>query len=83
MMGRGCGILFGLPRPRSERQAWEEERAEIPAQIAALQRELAATPATQPDHREALTWKIRRAEKRRAELDTRLEGPKREQSAPS
>jgi hypothetical protein len=50
-----CGILAGMPRPRTEREAWQEERAEIPAQIAALQRDLATTPATHPERREALT----------------------------
>jgi hypothetical protein len=32
-----------MPRPRTERQAWADERGEIPAQIAAFQRDLAAT----------------------------------------
>jgi hypothetical protein len=61
-----------MPRPRSERQAWEDERAEIPAQIAAFQRALAATPAADTEGRERLTWNIRRAEQRMAELDARL-----------
>jgi hypothetical protein len=65
-------MLSAMPRRRSEREQWKEERAEIPAQIAALQRELEATPATHAERREGLTWKIRRAERRMAELDARL-----------
>lgn len=61
-----------MPRPRSERQAWQEERVETPALIAALQRELAATAAADMESRERLTWRIRRAEQRLAELDARL-----------
>ena len=61
-----------MPRPRTERQAWQEERVETPALIAALQRELAATPVADTESRERLTWRIRRAEKRLAELDARL-----------
>ena len=72
MMDCGCGILFAMPRPQSERQAWEEERAETPPQIAALQRNLDATPAAHPERREGLTWKIRCVEKRMADLDKRL-----------
>jgi hypothetical protein len=65
-------MLSAMPRPRSEREQWKEERAEIPAQIAALQRDLDATPATHSERCEGLTWKIRRAEQRLAELDARL-----------
>jgi hypothetical protein len=61
-----------MPRPRTERQAWQEERVETPALIAALQRELAATPAADMESRERLTWWIRHAEQRLAELDARL-----------
>ena len=50
-----------MPRPRSERQAWENERAELPAQH---------TP-----RRDRLTWTIRRAQNRIAELDARLKAP--------
>jgi hypothetical protein len=48
-----------MPRPRTERQALEEERAEIPAQIAAYRQELADTP-TSPEYkarRERLDWR--------------------------
>jgi hypothetical protein len=62
-----------MPRPRDEREAWAQERAEIPEQIAAWHETLAATPAADTTRREALTWKIRRAERRLAELDARLE----------
>jgi hypothetical protein len=65
-------MISGMPRPRTERQAWQEERVETPALIAALQRELAATPAADTESRERLTWRIRRAEQRLAELDARL-----------
>jgi hypothetical protein len=65
-------MISAMPRPRSERQAWQQERVEIPALIAALRRELAATPAADTENRERLTWRIRRAEKRMAELDARL-----------
>jgi hypothetical protein len=61
-----------MPRPRSERHVWEDERAEIPAQIAAWQRDLAATPADDREGRERLMWLTRRAEQRMAELDARL-----------
>jgi hypothetical protein len=44
----------------------------LPAQIAELHEALAATPPADKDRREALTWKIRRAEKRLAELAARL-----------
>jgi hypothetical protein len=33
-----------MPRSRNERQALEEERADMPAQIAAYQQDLAAAP---------------------------------------
>ena len=34
-----------MPRPKSERQAWERElREELPGQLAKYQEELAATP---------------------------------------
>jgi hypothetical protein len=44
----------GMPRPRTERQAWQEERVETPALIAALQRELAAMPAADTENRDRL-----------------------------
>jgi hypothetical protein len=61
-----------MVRPFNEREAWAQERAGIPAQIAALQRDLDATPIENTPRRDRLTWTIRRARKRMAELDTRL-----------
>lgn len=63
---------LGMVRPFSEREAWAQERADIPEQIAAVQRELDATPAEHTPRRERRTWTIRRAEHRRAELDAWL-----------
>ena len=65
-----CGRM---PRPLNERQALEEERAELAAQIAADQRELAETSAAQNTTRwEYLVWRIRRTVKRLAEVEARL-----------
>jgi hypothetical protein len=50
----------------------EQERAELPAQIIARQSELAITPVEHTTRRERITWQIRRAEKRLAEIDARL-----------
>jgi hypothetical protein len=61
-----------MVRPFNERDAWAQERAELPAQIAALQRDLDATPIGNTPRRDRLTWTIRRAEKRLTELDARL-----------
>ncbi len=61
-----------MVRPHNERDAWAQERAALPDQIAAYQRDLDATPAEAAAGRERLTWQIRRAQKRIAELDTRL-----------
>jgi hypothetical protein len=63
-----------MPRPMNERQALEEERAEIPGQIVAHRRELAATPTTTEfkARRERLDWQIREREKRLAEIAARL-----------
>ena len=71
------GLLRYAPRmvrPFNEREAWAEERAELPAQIAALQRDLDAIPAENTARRERLAWNIRRDQKRLAELDARLAG---------
>jgi hypothetical protein len=61
-----------MPRPRSERQALEEERSELPAQIAAYQRELEAMPPENTAQREMRQWQIRRDKKRLAEIEVRL-----------
>jgi len=62
-----------MPRPVTERQAWERElREELPALLADHQRELAATPQEHNERRERLEWQIRRVEKRMAEIEVRL-----------
>jgi hypothetical protein len=62
-----------MPRPKSEREAWEEElNEELPAFIASLPRELEATRVEDKERRENLQWRIRRAEKRMADLRARL-----------
>ncbi len=61
-----------MPAPYNERQALEHERAELPEDLAAYQRELAArVPADKPQ-RERLAWQIRRVQKRLAEVEARL-----------
>jgi hypothetical protein len=62
-----------MPRSRNEREALEEELAELSIQIGTYQRELDATPIDAQARHEWLTWQIRRAEKRLAEVRTRLE----------
>jgi hypothetical protein len=61
-----------MVRPFREREAWAQERAELPERIAALQRELDATPIQDTPRRDRLSWMIRRARLRMAELDVRL-----------
>ncbi len=62
-----------MPRPLTERQAWEREcHEELPAQLAAFEAELAATPPTSKVRREMREWQIRRIRRRMAELDRRL-----------
>jgi hypothetical protein len=63
-----------MPRPLSERQAFERERAELPSQLAAHQRKLDATPPEHKARRERLLWQIRRVQKRMAEIDALLTG---------
>ena len=66
-------ILSGMPRPRNERQALEEERdAELPAQLAQYRRDLDAIPREDKTRREFIEWKIRFAEKRMADVCARL-----------
>ena len=60
-----------MPRPLNERQSLELKRAELPAQLASYQQELAAGQADKT-RRECLVWPIRRAEKRMAEVEARL-----------
>ena len=67
-----------MPRPMTERQAWERElREELPAQLAKYQEDLAATPPENRERRERLEWQIRRAQKRMAEVEVRLAGVRR------
>ncbi len=61
-----------MPIPRNERQALEEELAELPEQIAAYQRELATTPVENRALLEMREWQIRRDKKRLAEIEARL-----------
>ena len=61
-----------MPRPRSERQALENERDELPAQLANYQRELDAMPSESKERRERPEWQIKRAEKRMADVKARL-----------
>ncbi len=61
-----------MPRPRNERQALEQERAELPSQIAAYESELDATAPGHKARRERLAWQLRRAQKRLAEVEARL-----------
>ena len=61
-----------MPRPISERQSLELERAELPSQIAAYEAALDATPPGHKARRERLAWQLRRAQKRLAEVEARL-----------
>jgi septal ring factor EnvC (AmiA/AmiB activator) len=63
-----------MPRPKSEREAWQEELNELPALIASHQSELDATRVEDKDRRENLQGRIRRDEKRMADLRKRLAG---------
>jgi hypothetical protein len=63
-----------MPRPITDRQAWEHElREELPARLAKYREELAAAPPESRERRERLDWQIRRVQKRMAELEVRLE----------
>ena len=62
-----------MPRPVTDRQAWEHElREELPRQLARYQEELAATPPESRERRERLEWPIRRVQKRMAEVEARI-----------
>jgi hypothetical protein len=45
-----------MVRRINERDAWGQDRAEVPAKIAALQRELDATSIENTPRRDRLTW---------------------------
>ena len=61
-----------MPAPTKERQALERERAELPWELAAYQRELAARAPADKVQRERLTWQIRRVQNRIADVEARL-----------
>jgi hypothetical protein len=61
-----------MPQPLNERQALEQERDELVAQIATDQRELTATTDQDRTRREFLGWRVRRAQNRIALIETRL-----------
>jgi hypothetical protein len=60
-----------MPRPLNERQSLEQERAELPGQIAAYWNELENGSPRQA-RRERLEWQIREREKRLADVRKRL-----------
>ena len=60
-----------MPAPTNERQSPEQERAELPSQIAAYESELESTPPEHNVRRERLAWQLRRAQKRLAEVRAR------------
>jgi septal ring factor EnvC (AmiA/AmiB activator) len=61
-----------MPRPKSEREAWQDELNELPAVIAGHQSELDATHVEDKETRENLLWRIKRDQLRIAELKARL-----------
>ena len=61
-----------MPHPWNERQALEEERDELAAQMATDQRELAATTDQDRTRREFLVWRIKRAQNRITFIEIRL-----------
>lgn len=64
--------VLPCPRPRNEREASEHElREELPAQLAAYRQDLPAGPADKT-RSERLAWRIRRVEKRMADVTARL-----------
>lgn len=65
-------ILSGMPRPRNERQALEQEREELATRLTDYQRELASTQPLTRERRERLAWQIRRVHKRMADVEARL-----------
>jgi DNA repair exonuclease SbcCD ATPase subunit len=75
-----------MPRLLNERQSLEQERAELPRQIAACWQEL-ENGSPHRARRELLEWQIRKAEKRLAEVEVRLaiiaKGSESESYAPS
>lgn len=60
-----------MPRPLNEPQSLEQERAELPEQIAPYRQEL-ENGRPHKARRERLEWQIREREKRLAEVWARL-----------
>jgi hypothetical protein len=69
-----------MPTTPNERQALEQELAELPSQIAVYLRELVEIPEASKDraHREWLAWQVRNLEKRLADVRARLAAIKAE-----
>lgn len=63
-----------MPAPPNERQALERERKELTDQLPTLQAKLEATPLSNTARLERLAWQIRRAQKRKTEIDRRFAG---------
>jgi chromosome segregation ATPase len=65
-----------MPTPPNERQALEQELAELPSQIAVYLRELTETPEgiEHRVRRQRLAWQIMNLENRLAEVRARLAG---------
>jgi hypothetical protein len=61
-----------MAAPTNERDALERERAELPADLAAYQRELDARALADKPQRARLEWHIHRMQKRMAEVGARL-----------
>jgi hypothetical protein len=65
-------IIFLMPAPTNERQALEREQTELPEDLAANERELAARAPADKPQRERLAWHIHRVQKRMAEIEVQL-----------
>jgi SMC interacting uncharacterized protein involved in chromosome segregation len=61
-------------RPMTEKQALERELDELRALLESRRSELDAAPLEAQERRERILWQLRRAEKRMAEIETRLQG---------
>jgi hypothetical protein len=61
-----------MPRPLNERQALEQERAELSVSLTADHRKLEVTPSQNRPRREFLVWRVRQAELRLAAIEARL-----------
>jgi len=57
------------PQPHSERRALQQERAELPKELARYHDELNRLPRGATARREWLVWNIRRVEKRAADVE--------------